>query len=92
MERIPVRELNQHTSAVIARVEHGETLEVTVRGRPVARLIPIEGGHSLLDRLVAEGKAVPPTATGPVPTPPRLGDPAINVAEELAASREEERW
>jgi prevent-host-death family protein len=87
MERIPVRELNQHTSAVIARVEHGETLEVTVSGRPVARLIPIQGGHSLLDRLVAEGKAVPPTATGPVPMPPRLGDPAINVAEELAVSR-----
>jgi prevent-host-death family protein len=92
MERIPVRELNQNTSAMIARVERGETLEVTVSGRPVARLVPIEGGQSLLDRLVAEGKAVPPTATGPVPMPPRLGDPAINVAAELAASREEERW
>lgn len=93
MERIPIRELNQHTSAMIARVERGETLEVTVSGRPVARLVPIDGGHSLLDQLVAEGKAVPPTATtGPVPMPPQLGDPAIDVAAELAASREEERW
>ena len=91
-ERILIRELNQHTSAMIARVERGETLEVTVSGRPVARLVPIEGGHSLLDRLVAEGRAVPPTATGPVPMPSQLGDPAINVAAELATSREEERW
>jgi prevent-host-death family protein len=92
MERIPVRELNQHTSAILARVEHGETLEVTVSGRPVARLVPIEGGRSLLDRLVAEGRAVPPVTTGPVPMPPQLGDPAVNVAEELAAFRDEERW
>src|SRR5262245_42581618 len=92
MERIPVRELNQNTSAVLARVERGETLEVTVSGRPVARLVPIEGGHALLDRLVAEGRAVPPSAEGPVPLPPRLGDPSVNVAEELSAARDEERW
>lgn len=92
MERIPVRELNQNTSAVLARVERGETLEVTVSGRPVARLVPIEGGHTLLDRLVAEGRAVPPATVGPVPMPPQLGDPTINVAEELSAARDEERW
>lgn len=92
MERIPVRELNQNTSAVLARVERGETLEVTVSGRPVARLVPIEGGHSLLDRLVAEGRATAPRTAGPVPMPPVLGDPGIDVAAELAADREEERW
>ncbi|HEX6468097.1 MAG TPA: type II toxin-antitoxin system prevent-host-death family antitoxin [Streptosporangiaceae bacterium] len=92
MERIPVRELNQNTSAVLARVERGETLEVTVSGRPVARLVPIEGGHSVLDRLVAQGRAIAPQTAGPVPMPPVLGDPTINVAEDLAAAREEERW
>jgi prevent-host-death family protein len=92
MERIPVRELNQNTSAVLARVQRGETIEVTASGRPVARIVPIEGGLAGLERRVAEGLATAPTTSGPVPMPPRLGDPAIDVAEELAAARDEERW
>jgi prevent-host-death family protein len=38
--RIPVRELRNHVSEVLRRVEAGETLEVTVNDRPVALLIP----------------------------------------------------
>jgi prevent-host-death family protein len=41
MERIGVRELRQHASRYLARVVGGETIEVTDRGRPVARLIPV---------------------------------------------------
>jgi prevent-host-death family protein len=92
MESIPVRELNQHTSAVLQRVQRGESLEVTVGGRPVARLVPLGEGASLLERMVAEGRALAPTAIGPVPVPPRLGDPAVNVTDELALEREDERW
>jgi prevent-host-death family protein len=92
VERIGVRELNQNTSQVLARVANGETVEVTDRGRPIARLVPVSGGLSLLDRLVAEGRAVAPTTGGPVPIPPALGDPDVNVAESLAAAREDERW
>lgn len=94
MKQVGVRELNQNTSQVIDRVRRGETLEVTDRGRPVARLVPIEGGRSLLDRLVAEGRVVPPgvQTEGPLPLPPVLGDPAVNVADQLATAREEERW
>ncbi len=39
-DRIPVRELRNHVSDVLRRVEAGETLEVTVNGRPVALLVP----------------------------------------------------
>jgi prevent-host-death family protein len=92
MERIPVRELNQNTSAVLARVQRGETIEVTANGRPVARIVPIEGGLAGLERRVAEGLATPPTTSGPVPMPPTLGDPELNVADELATGRDEERW
>ncbi|NJC64176.1 type II toxin-antitoxin system prevent-host-death family antitoxin [Planosporangium flavigriseum] len=92
MERIGVRELNQNTSQVLARVAGGETLEVTDRGRPIARLVPVDDGLSLLDRLVAEGRAAGPTNTGPIPVPPVLGAPDINAAEHLAAAREDERW
>ena len=35
---IPVRELNQHTSAVLKRVQSGEELLVSISGKVVARL------------------------------------------------------
>ncbi|MDX3236496.1 type II toxin-antitoxin system prevent-host-death family antitoxin [Streptomyces sp. ME03-5709C] len=92
MERIAVRELNQNTSAVLARVQHGETPEVTVSATPVARLVPISRGQSVLDRMVAEGRATPPVASGPVPVPPVLDDPGIDTAAALVALRDEERW
>ncbi|HEX6234260.1 MAG TPA: type II toxin-antitoxin system prevent-host-death family antitoxin [Jiangellaceae bacterium] len=38
--RIPVRELRNHVSEVLRRVESGETLEITVNNRPVALLVP----------------------------------------------------
>ena len=40
MDEIPSRDLRNHTAEILRRVERGETLEVTVRGRPVARLSP----------------------------------------------------
>jgi prevent-host-death family protein len=41
MEHIGVRELRQHLSRYLDRFVKGETLEVTDRGRPVARLVPL---------------------------------------------------
>ncbi|MGW4238029.1 type II toxin-antitoxin system Phd/YefM family antitoxin [Streptomyces sp. NPDC004749] len=92
MERIPVRELNQNTSAVLARVQRGESLEVTVSGTAVARLVPVTSTQSLLDRLVAEGRATAPGMGGPLPMPPALGDPAVDAGAEVEAMRDEERW
>jgi prevent-host-death family protein len=40
MERIGLRELRQNASQYIARVARGETVEVTQRGRLVARIVP----------------------------------------------------
>lgn len=37
---IPQRELRNNVSEVLRAVEAGETFTVTVRGRPVARLVP----------------------------------------------------
>ncbi|MRH86980.1 type II toxin-antitoxin system prevent-host-death family antitoxin [Nocardia sp. SYP-A9097] len=39
-QRVSVRELRNHVSEVLRRVEAGETLEVTVNERPVALLVP----------------------------------------------------
>ena len=57
MERVGVRELRQSASSVLRRVAAGELIEVTDRGHPVARIVPMQR-HSALDQLVAEGRAV----------------------------------
>ena len=41
MADVSVRELRNDVSAVLRRVEAGERLRVTVRGRAVAELIPL---------------------------------------------------
>lgn len=40
---IPQRELRNDVAAVLRAVEEGASLRVTVRGRPVADLVPISG-------------------------------------------------
>lgn len=58
MASIGVRELRQRASELLRRVEQGETLEVTDRGRRVAILSPPPEG-SPLDRLRALGDVEP---------------------------------
>ncbi|MFF2651540.1 type II toxin-antitoxin system Phd/YefM family antitoxin [Streptomyces sp. NPDC058045] len=36
------RELNQKSSALLDRVEHGEEITVTRNGRAVARIVPVD--------------------------------------------------
>ncbi len=40
MRTVPVRELQREIRAILDRVEKGESVEITRRGRPVARLVP----------------------------------------------------
>jgi prevent-host-death family protein len=54
-DRVGVRELRQNLSVYLRRVKEGEALDVTERGRTVARLVPAR--ETTLDRLIAEGKA-----------------------------------
>jgi prevent-host-death family protein len=87
MERIGIRELRQNASEYVRRAEAGETIEVTDRGRPVARLAPLPAAESILDRLIAEGKMTPATADiaslGP-PLPPTPGArPLSEIVDEL---------
>ena len=58
-EQVGIRELRQNLSVYLRRIEAGETLEVTERGKPVALLTPLPGRQSILDRLIAEGHAHP---------------------------------
>lgn len=90
-QQIPVRELNQHTSAVLERVSKGQAVTITRDGKPVARLVPIPGPSSILDRLVAMGLATAPSLEGPIPLPPRTGGPVRDLAALLVQDREDER-
>jgi prevent-host-death family protein len=38
---IGLRELRQHASDLVRRAEQGESITVTVSGRPAARLVPV---------------------------------------------------
>jgi prevent-host-death family protein len=42
MERLPIPEFNQHVDDVLARVEQGETVEITNEGKPIARIVPTD--------------------------------------------------
>jgi prevent-host-death family protein len=57
--RIGVRELRQNLSVYLRRVKAGESLEVTERGQPVARLAPLEDRRDPRTRLIGEGKLIP---------------------------------
>jgi prevent-host-death family protein len=57
MASVGVRELRQRASELLRRVEHGESIEITDRGRPVAVLAPLPADP--LERLIAAGDLQP---------------------------------
>ncbi len=63
MRQVPVRELNQHTADVLARVEMGERVEITRNGTPVAIIEPVQPNAAR--RLIESGELRP--ARGPLP-------------------------
>ncbi|OBI52170.1 type II toxin-antitoxin system Phd/YefM family antitoxin [Mycobacterium sp. E796] len=62
MDKIGIRELRQNASVWIAKVKAGATIQITDRGEPVARLVPITRAERARDRLIAEGQLVPAAA------------------------------
>ena len=55
MVRVGIRELRQNATAVLRRVAAGEVVEVTDRGRAVARIVPMHE-ESRLEQLLAGGR------------------------------------
>ncbi len=58
MDRVGVRELRQNLSVYLRRVKSGQSLDVTERGRPVARLEPIVEEDDPLAALERQGRVV----------------------------------
>lgn len=81
-------ELRQHASRYLARAAAGETVQITDRGRPVARLVPPVAGS--WDGLIASGRVLPPQEAGHVLDEPPA-DHAVPASANLARLREHER-
>ena len=57
--RVGIRELRNDVAAIVRRAAAGERVVVTVDGRPVAQLGPLEpAGAPTLDDLIASGHVV----------------------------------
>jgi prevent-host-death family protein len=74
--KIGIRELRQHASVYVDLAEKGYTVDITNRGRLVARLVPVREPGSPLERLIAAGIIEPAEEGGgigdisPYPAPP----------------------
>jgi prevent-host-death family protein len=90
MTSVGIRELRQRASELLRRVEEGERIEITDRGRPVAVLAPLPDDP--LERLKAAGDLQPSEGEisdlpEPLVTPPTAELPS----EALARLRRVER-
>jgi len=90
MDTIGVRQLRQAASELLRRVAAGESIIVTDRGRPVARLVPIARSGGVADLIAADRVRMPRRrmrdAQAPI-TPP----PGVSAAQALALARDAER-
>lgn len=91
MTSVGVRELRQRASELLRRVEHGEVIEITDRGRPVAQLSPLPIG-SPLELMRAAGDIEPASGDlGELPEPLVLPEGLEPPSAVLARLRHDER-
>lgn len=91
MISVGVRELRQRASELLRRVERGEVIQITDRGRPVAQLGPLPVG-SRLEQLRAAGDIEPAAEDmDEFPEPVSLPDEMELPSIALARLRHDER-
>jgi len=59
--QVGVRELKNRLSHYLGRVQNGDEVIVTVRGRPIARLASLGSSDDRLSALITDGVVQPPT-------------------------------
>jgi prevent-host-death family protein len=90
MTSVGVRELRQRASELLRRVEEGESIEITDRGRPVAMLTPLPDDP--LVRLRASGDLGENEGDlADLPDPLTLPDGSESPSSVLARLRHDER-
>ena len=88
MERVGLRELRQHASRYVERVAAGESIEIAVRGRLVARLVP--AGDGSWDDLIVRGDVFPASSDLDLLDEPPC-DYGLDASAELQRMRTEDR-
>ena len=89
-ESVGIRALQQHASAVVARAAAGEEIQITDRGRPVARIVPIL--RTRAEELIESGRVRPARRPSTeLPTPVRVSDGQPTASEVLTRLRADER-
>ena len=89
---VGVRELRQNLSVYLDRVKDGETLRVTEFGHVVALLTPLPAEKlSPFERMVREGRAIPPKGSLKDRRPPQPAQPGMPSSEEMLAAEREDR-
>jgi prevent-host-death family protein len=79
MEQIGARELRANLAAAVRQAGAGERVVITIDGRPVAQLGPLEAsGTPSLEELAASGLVEPPRRADR-PRPPDPIDTAVDV-------------
>jgi prevent-host-death family protein len=92
MREIGVRELKRSLSETLRAVGRGEHVRVTLRGRPLADIVPA-GAAAVDDRLrelIASGRLVPPARARPGRAP-RLAKGNRSASSLVLSEREAER-
>jgi prevent-host-death family protein len=92
MVQMGVRELKRSLSRTLRAVSRGQQVRVTVRGRPVADIVPATaaGGDTRLRELVLAGRLDLPTRTRPLRAP-RLTKSRLPASSFVLAERDAER-
>jgi prevent-host-death family protein len=86
MSEVGIRALKQNASSVVTAAAGGETVTITDRGRPVARMTAIP--TSRLRALIDEGRARPPRRRiADLPAP----EPGPDLSGALAGMRADDR-
>lgn len=79
VERIGTRELRANLRAALRQAGAGERVVITVDGRPIAQLGPLEArGEPTLEELAASGLVDPPRRSDRPPAPEGV-DAAVDV-------------
>jgi prevent-host-death family protein len=89
MKVIGVRELRQNASKYLRQVEAGEELAVTMRGRLVARLVPVTPTDRTRENLIANGSLSPARRRAGLTTIDTGSLPRRDLSAILAEVREE---
>ena len=92
MREVGVRELKLSLSETLRAVSRGQQIRVTMRGRPIADIVPAGAstGDDLLRKLVADGRLAAPTRPRAMKAP-RLAKSTGSASSLVLAERDEER-